>query len=149
MNRGARAKGLSIIIVNFNGENYLKMAVNSLNNLLTDSNLDYEILILDNQSTDRSLETIDQLIEELNNITIKVLQSDENLGFARGNNLLSKEAKFDHLLLINNDTQSLTLENLVQIVENDKLHKYGIATCRVLNADLSVQKNVFDFPKFL
>ena len=67
-----------IITVNYNGGADLKACVASV---LTQTYRDYEMIILDNASTDGSLEALGPLPDR-----IRLIRSPENLGFAAGNN---------------------------------------------------------------
>ncbi|MEI9864258.1 MAG: glycosyltransferase [Limisphaerales bacterium] len=57
-----------------------------------------EVIVVDNASTDGSMEALRAYP------WVKVVQSDQNLGFAGGNNLGLRECSFDYVLLLNNDT---------------------------------------------
>jgi len=88
---------VSIIIVNYNGKNYLEKCLESLSKVKY-SNL--EIIIVDNNSTDGSIEFVENNYSE---VIIKKLE--KNYGFAYPNNLGSKIAKGEFLLFLNNDTK--------------------------------------------
>ncbi|MHA7646492.1 glycosyltransferase family 2 protein [Nitrosopumilus sp. S4] len=87
---------VSIIIVNFNGKQYLEKCLESLMKINYN---DYEIIILDNNSTDDSISFVEQKYPQ-----IIVEKLDQNYGFAHPNNLGAKMAKGDFLLFLNNDT---------------------------------------------
>ncbi|GAB5563388.1 MAG: hypothetical protein Wins2KO_04510 [Winogradskyella sp.] len=89
---------ISIIIVNFNGLQFLKNCLDSIEKTLI--NVSYEIILVDNASTDGSVNFINQYY--LSKITL--IKSEENLGFGKGNNLGVRSAKGEFLLLLNNDT---------------------------------------------
>jgi len=88
---------VSIIIVNYNGKNYLEKCLESLFQVKYSN---FEIIIVDNNSTDGSIEFAEKNYPQ---ITIKKLE--KNYGFAYPNNLGSKMAKGDFLLFLNNDTK--------------------------------------------
>jgi len=87
---------VSIIIVNYNGKNYLEQCLNSLKKV--DFN-DFEIILVDNNSTDDSLEFVKN-----NYPSIIIVKLDKNRGFAEPNNMGAKIAKGKFLLFLNNDT---------------------------------------------
>ena len=88
---------LSIITVNYNGVNDTTELLASLYHYITD--IDYEIIVIDNGSTiDESIAIKDSFPKTI------VIRSNENLGFAGGNNLGIREAKGEYLFFINNDT---------------------------------------------
>lgn len=82
---------VSIIIVNWNGEDVLKDCLNSLSKI---DYSNYEIIIVDNGSQDPPPKSK----------SYKVIINKTNLGFAGGNNIGTKIAKGKYVLLLNNDT---------------------------------------------
>lgn len=88
---------LSVIIVNYNGCKYLKDCLNSLYKHL--DGVSFEIIILDNNSKDGSCEYI-----KTNYPEIKLIESNDNYGFGKGNNEAVNKAEGEYLLLLNNDT---------------------------------------------
>lgn len=118
---------LSIIIVNWNGKNWLKECLNSLSN---QSFKDFEIIIVDNGSTDGSVEFIRSQYPEC-----RLISNNFNKGFARGNNQGIKIAKGKYIVLLNNDAQADPnwLSELVTVAEEDpsigmvasKIYLYG------------------------
>jgi len=87
---------VSIVTVNLNGEEYLEDLLGSLEAQTYPS---FEILLVDNGSTDGSVELVQRLFPG-----VRVIEAGENLGFTGGNNLGFREARGDYLALINNDT---------------------------------------------
>jgi GT2 family glycosyltransferase len=83
---------ISAIVVNHNGEAYLRRCLESL------EGLGAEVLLVDNASRDDSLSLVR---EQFQGITI--LPQDRNLGFAAANNLAAEHASGEALLLINSD----------------------------------------------
>jgi GT2 family glycosyltransferase len=72
---------LSIIIVNWNGKKWLEKCISSI---LSQSYSNFEIIFVDNASTDGSIEYLN---EHFPDPRIKIVKSPTNLGFAGGNNL--------------------------------------------------------------
>src|SRR5687767_4394710 len=90
---------ISIIIVNYNTKDLTLACVDSI--LKCNLKLKYEIIIVDNGSTDGSQE----LFAELNNSTkLRFVLHQKNLGFAKGNNSGIKKAIGKYILLLNSDT---------------------------------------------
>ena len=85
---------VSIIVVNWNGIGWLDGCLNSLVN---QTYSDYEIILVDNASTDGSVEFI-----RINYPQIQLIENSSNDGFARGNNIALPYAKGSLILLINN-----------------------------------------------
>jgi GT2 family glycosyltransferase len=104
---------VSIIVPNWNGKNVLYPCLESLMNLVYPN---YEIIMVDNGSTDGSKEMVKRLFPK-----VRVVASSTNLGFAGGCNLGIKYAKGEIIALFNNDatTEPLWLTKLVdKLVEN-------------------------------
>ena len=145
---------LSIIIVNFNTKDFLKECLKSIFEALKSSKLSFEVIVVDNNSTDKSVEFINQLtdsrangfknkkVKELRNslmnnslinnkLTIKLIENRTNLGFAKANNQGVKTSKGEYTLLLNPDTivPKETLPFMVDFMDKNK--DVGTATCRV------------------
>lgn len=109
----------SIILVNYNGKKYIDKLFSSLNNLNTPKE-DYEVVFVDNNSSDDSLKYINENIDNYN-FNLKIVESKENLGFAGGNNLGVNEASGKYIVLLNTDTTVDTewLNELVKKISSD------------------------------
>ena len=94
---------LSIVIVNYNTFKLTKETIDSC--LAEPTHYTYEIFLVDNKSTDDSLEKLEEYFkEEISRGTIKVIANSSNDGFAKANNLAIEEAKGEYVLLLNSDT---------------------------------------------
>jgi GT2 family glycosyltransferase len=87
---------ISIIIVNFNGLRFLDPCLSSISR---QSYKKYEIIFVDNGSSDSSLNFIKEHYPE-----VITLVSEKNLGFAGGTNAGIHMSKGDFILTLNNDT---------------------------------------------
>lgn len=94
---------LSVIIVNYNTKELTKACIESV--IHNTKGITYEIVVVDNDSTDGSVDILSAMPE------ITFVQSGSNLGFGRANNLGLKYSSGRYLLMLNSDT----------IVENDIL----------------------------
>lgn len=121
---------ISIIIVNYNGKEFLRECLDSIRKFL---DISYEVIIVDNASIDGSQEYIKAEFP-----WVKLVESRENLGFAKGNNLGAEYATGDHILLLNNDTKLFTSlsKGIHYMKENEGI---GIVGCRMVNPDGSIQ----------
>ena len=117
---------LSIIIVNFNTKDLLKNCLDSIFKGLKKSVVSFEVLVVDNASTDESVEMVKNRFPK-----IKLIKNKENLGFSKANNKGVKIAKGECILLLNPDTiiPKETLPFMVDFMDKNK--DVGIATCRV------------------
>lgn len=118
---------VSIIIPNYNGKHYLDFCLRSV--LETDyPNL--EVLVVDNGSTDGSVEYV---ISNFSKDTrVKVIVLDKNYGYPAANNIGAKQANGKYLVFLNNDTKvdKGWLKELVQVFELDR--SVGMAQGKVL-----------------
>ncbi len=87
---------LSIIILNWNGG---KIIGECLDSIKKQTFKDYEIIAVDNNSSDGSLAFL-----KTNYPRIKLIQNKKNLGYAGGNVIGAKKARGNYLLILNNDT---------------------------------------------
>ncbi|MDD3460609.1 MAG: glycosyltransferase family 2 protein [Candidatus Pacebacteria bacterium] len=107
---------VSIIIVNWNGKKHLSYCLPSLKKI---NYPNVEIIIVDNGSTDQSVEYIKN-----NFPSAKIILNKTNMGFAEGNNIGFKKAKGKYVLFLNNDTIVTPnfLKKLVNAIEeNNKI----------------------------
>lgn len=111
---------VSIITVNYNQIKVTEEFLDSLRNI---SYPNYEVIVVDNASKENSIPHLVKKYPE-----IIGLRSDENLGFAGGNNLGIRKAKGDYFLMLNNDTEVDPgfLEPLVEaMLSNTKIGMVG------------------------
>ena len=105
---------VSVVTPNYNGEKFLKTFLESLNN---DSDCIGEVIIIDNGSSDASL---DYLKNNTFNFPLVLIENDENLGFAPAVNQGIKKAKNDLIFSINNDTEIKkgSIKALVDLIDS-------------------------------
>lgn len=123
---------LSIVIVTYNVKDFLFNCIESIYSSKCD--LNYEIIVVDNNSLDNSKEYIKSKFREVN-----YLYNDENLGFSKANNQGFEEANGDYVLILNPDTllEENTLQKMFDFLEGNS--EIGAAGCKVLNEDRSFQ----------
>jgi GT2 family glycosyltransferase len=137
---------LSILIISYNTKKLTLDALRSLFKSLKDTKIKYEVLLLDNNSTDNSVSSIKK---EFKN-KVKLFALKENLGFGKGNNYLVKKASGEVLVFLNSDTK---------IINNGifKLYDYFLKTearyqfigPKLFNKDLTVQYSAGPFYSLL
>ena len=119
---------VSIIIPNFNGKQFLTDCLNSI----TKQNFSlYEVIIIDNASTDESVEYIKDNYAEFT-----LIQNRENLGFATAVNQGIKASNAEYVFLLNNDTE-LEVEcvsNLLNCIDNDETI-FSVSSKMIQNQD--------------
>ena len=127
----AAAPKVSICIVSCNTRDLLDACVASIAKHTT---LPHEVIVVDNASADG---TVAMLREK--HPHVRVVASERNLGFVLGNNVAGREARGEHILLLNPDTELAcdAVGGLVAVIESDP--KIGIAGPKLLNADGTIQ----------
>ncbi len=119
---------LSIIIPHYNNKDILYNCIHSLTNIAYKN---CEIIVVDNNSTDNSVESVKESFPQ-----IKIIKSDTNRGYAGGCNLGSKSSNAEFLLFLNNDTihNNDFIEPLINLLDSDQ-------------AIASVQPKIINFDK--
>jgi O-antigen biosynthesis protein len=128
----AAAMQVSVIIVNYNVRAFLENCLHSVKKAM--SGINAEIFVVDNASDDGSVEMVKENFPDVNLIT-----NDKNLGFAAANNIALQESSGEYLLLLNPDTilQEDTLSVMIEFL--DKNDSVGLAGCKILNPDGTLQ----------
>lgn len=110
MTKTAPTPDLSIIVVSYNTAEITIAALKSV--FETASDVNFELLICDNDSKDGSADQIAAVFSEDLSKRINLVRSAQNLGFARANNLMAERALGRQILLLNPDT--IVLPNALQ-----------------------------------
>ncbi len=135
---------VSIIIVNLNGKELLRRCLTSI---LTTNYPSFEIVVVDNASTDGSVEFIKRLFGTYS--SLKIVENRKNLGHAEGCNIGARVTGGKYLVFLDSDTEMKTwrhaLDNehsyapkdwlleLVKVMESDK--SIGIAQAKIVLAE--------------
>ncbi|HLY70925.1 MAG TPA: glycosyltransferase, partial [Puia sp.] len=111
---------VSIVILNWNGRNYLEQFLPSI---VKSSYLNKEIIVADNASTDDSV-----IFLKTNYPGIIIISLKENYGFAKGYNEALKQVQGDYYILLNSDVEVSEnwIEPVIELMENNKT----IAACQ-------------------
>jgi len=138
---------LSIIVVSYNTET---ITINCLNSIIRSvRNIKYEIIIIDNASSDDSVREI-QKLKSKKNVKFTIIQNKSNLGFARANNIGIKAAEGDYILLLNSDVVVLddAIEKLYRHFTNhqDQIDFLG---GKLFNQDMTPQPSCGPFYSLL
>lgn len=133
---------LSIIIINYNTKKITKDCIGSV--VKNTRGIEYEIIVVDNASTDGSVEVLEKLEKMISNL--KLIKNRQNKGFGPGNNQGIKVSKGEFVLLLNTDTviHDNTLSEMVAFTRKNK--RVGVATCALKNPDGSLQGTGGYFP---
>lgn len=102
----------SIVIPNYNGAQFLQSCLDSLTKSLSLAKVTHEIIIVDNNSQDKSIDIIKKY---------KNIQNKQNFGFAKAVNQGIRIAKYDYVVICNND---LTVDKNYFSLLIDAIKKY-------------------------
>jgi len=132
---------LSIIIVNWNTSELLLQCLDSI--YRAKPQIMFEIIVIDNGSTDNSVGAISTRFPE-----VRIISNDHNMGFAGANNQGLSAGSARYYLLLNSDTLVLpgALDVLINIADNHP--EMGIVGPKLLNMDGSLQESYASFPTF-
>ncbi len=131
---------LSIITVTYNNELTIQAYLKSLFNNLPKKS---EVIIIDNASTDKTVELIKNFPR------VNLITSKANLGFSKGSNLGAKKAKGEFLLFLNPDTKVLTdgIKELISFAKKNP--KIGIVAPKLILKNGEAQPSVRKLPTIL
>ena len=128
-------KKLSIIIVNYNTKDLISLCIESIYKTFKGC---FEIIIVDNNSSDNSVEYIKEKFSE-----VIIIENQENEGFGRANNRGVSVAAGEFVLLLNSDiiVQENTIAKCIEKIEYSP--DISVLGCKLVNEDLSEQKSVY------
>ena len=117
---------LSVIILNYNVRYFLEQCVASVQEAL--SNIDGEIIVVDNNSSDDSCEMMKSRFPN-----VKLIENTANSGFPKGNNIGVDQAKGDYICILNPDTVVAgdTFTKILAFAEKKK--NIGIVGCKLID----------------
>lgn len=132
---------LSVIIVSWNVKHLLPSCIDSLVQSVSLANISYEIIIIDNMSTDGTPAFLKE-----NYPDVILIEPGENTGFAKGNNIGIKESRGDFVYLLNPDTITIgdATTRLLNFLQEHP--GAGVVGPRLLNEDRSIQPSRRRFP---
>lgn len=134
---------LTIGIVNYNTKDDLKDCLNQI--LKSPPEVSYSIIVVDNNSTDESME----FLENLNKKRIRFILNNENKGFGSACNQIAKEIDTPYILFLNPDVKITkgAIDKLISFMENHP--EVAIVTGKLLNPDGTIQLSCRRFPTIL
>ena len=130
---------VSIIIVSWNTQAMLGRCIESI--CTNTKNITSEIIVVDNASSDGSAETVEKEFPQ-----VKLIRNEENLGFAKANNIGIRESTGRYIYLVNSDVIVLDncIDGLIKFMDKNPL--VGMAGPRILNPDHTLQCSCRHFP---
>lgn len=131
---------IGIVIVTFNSEKTISECLNSIF-----KNTDgVEVVVVDNNSQDETA----RVVGEFGN-KVTFLESKENIGFAKANNLGIKRVTSDYVVFLNPDTRILEKDSLETLRNNlAENPEYGLIGPKLVFPNGQIQKSVRNLPSF-
>lgn len=131
---------ISIVIVSWNVQEYLRRCLNSLRADI-DQILKNEIIVVDNNSIDDTIAMLTRQFPE-----VKLIHNKHNLGFARANNQGIEISQGKFVMLLNPDTEVKKgcISTLISFLQSHD--RVGVVGPRLLNLDGTVQASGLNFP---
>lgn len=117
---------LSVIILNYNVRYFLELCIKSVEAAIID--IDAEIIVVDNHSSDDSCEMVKELFPN-----VVLIENNENYGFSKGNNIGVAVATGNYICILNPDV--VLAEDTFKILLNfaETTPKIGIVGCKLID----------------
>jgi len=131
---------ISVVVVTYNSSDLVEPLIHSISQTL--NHADYELIIVDNNSTDNTVSRIRSLSDQ-----IKIVSNSTNVGFASANNQGFKIARGDLILILNPDVflnEGTKMQEMCEFLVNQP--DIGIIAPRLNYPDGSIQESVRGFP---
>lgn len=143
MNLESNPIKVSIVTVTYNSAQEIEQLIRSIFETVKD--IDYEVLIVDNNSQDDTVSRIKSISDQ-----IKIISNDSNVGFANANNQAFKIATGNFILILNPDillTEQTKLKDLCRRLQISQ--DIGIIAPRLCYQDGTIQESVRGFPNLM
>ena len=131
---------VSIILVSYNTRDLTENCLRSVYEKTSDINFD--VWVIDNASSDGSAQMIKDKFPQVN-----LIESSENLGFGRANNVVINKVQSKYVFLLNTDT--ILLNNAVKILYDvmEKPKNVDVGACggQLYNRDMTLQYSTGEF----
>jgi len=131
---------LSVAIITWNAKETLKTCLHSI--VRHARNIEYEIIIADNGSSDGTAEMLDKSFPSLS-----LIRNPENIGVSRARNQLMRIAKGRYVLILDDDTELVTSKLSELTAYMDKHEMVGIAGAKLMSVDNELQLSCRTLPK--
>lgn len=137
------APELSIICVNWNSLDYLVECIASIYKHTV--GISFEIIVVDNASPEGGVDIVSERFP-----AVRIVKSDNNVGFAGANNLGFRQSTGRYVLLLNPDTKLIGPAINIMLDRIKSLPDAGVVGCKLLNSDLSISTtSIQKFPTIL
>jgi GT2 family glycosyltransferase len=133
---------VSVVVLNYNTALMTLACVESLH--VATSGVSFEVVVVDNGSGD-----IARLRSAADSGQFRLVESMENLGFAKGMNLGIEAARGTYVLLLNSDTKLLNNAIAIALRELRSQRDVGVVSARLTSPDGTIQPVCRRFPSIL
>jgi GT2 family glycosyltransferase len=130
---------VTLSIVSTNNRDLLRQFLNSIN--ATVRKTTYEIIVVDNASTDGTFEMLDREYPK-----VKVIKNSHREGYGNCHNHAIKEAVGEYVLVLNEDMEMVGDAVDRMVMKAREIDNLGVLGCKILNPDMSLQHSCFKFP---
>lgn len=136
----ASCPDVTVSIVNWNTREELAQCLESV--VAQDGSVSYEVIVVDNESSDGSVEMVRERFPQ-----VRLIENKRNLGFGTAHNMAIRLSGSRYMLLLNPDSVLQEPDALAKVVSYlDANRDIGILGLRVLNPDGSLQFSARRFP---
>lgn len=119
---------LSVVILNYNVRYFLELCLKSVQEAI--SQIDAEIIVIDNNSTDDSCAMVKKLFPN-----VSLIENKNNFGFSKGNNIAVAQAKGEYVCILNPDIV-VAEDTFIKLLEfADSKQNLGIIGCRLIDGN--------------
>jgi GT2 family glycosyltransferase len=141
-------RNISFIILTWNSGRYLSKCFDSIVSKCSEEQINYEILVMDNASTDASQEVFDRYSAQLSD-RLKVEYLDRNTGTTFPRNLGIKKSSGEYLCILDSDTELRhgSLSSILSTLKTDP--RIGLIAPKLILPNNKIQNSVKRFPTFL
>lgn len=148
MNEASSPITISFIILTWNSENYIGTCLDSLSTSLGCEANKNEVIIVDNGSSDNTLDILDSLKKRVP-FVLKVISLDKNMGTTFPRNLAIKQARGQYLCVMDSDVEIFqgVLEKLISNMDSNP--SVGLSVPKLMYPSGNLQKSTDAFPTIL
>ena len=134
---------LSIIVINWNTRDLLDNCLRSVFSHIGNHDIEFEVLVVDNSSSDGSQEMVMAKFKEA-----RLIESEENMGYCRAANLGVRRSRGHYVLISNSDIELKDghLSSIVSFMNDNPV--IGVVGPSLINIDGSIQYSCRNFPSF-
>ena len=132
---------VSVVIVNYNTGQLTCQAIESLLKYYPSQTVKLEIIVVDNASTDDSVEQIKKQFPQ-----IRILLNQQNVGFAKANNQAIKQAQGEYVLLFNSDAYLISAGVVEEMITASREWQEAVVVPRLVYPDGRPQPSVYRLP---